>query len=153
MKTSCQVKWTSATYGPRLFVVKELTSMRAGALPSCAMDLGGLCKEFQGGVGSSIRGSHIRRQTHKLIYLEKGITPKIDGLFCCKTGEKWDNVRQIKCHAQNFVVATKKIIKQEYYRNNSRLSYGKGINLGSCTCEIGREVGRSKSRNDVEKNQ
>ena len=52
MKT-CQVNPTSATYGPRLFVVKELTSMRAGALPSCAMDLGGLCEEFQGGVGSS----------------------------------------------------------------------------------------------------
>ena len=37
--------------------------MRAGALPSCAMDLGGLCEEFQGGVGSSTSGTSCQRCT------------------------------------------------------------------------------------------
>ena len=42
-----------ATFGPPILVMCGLTWMRAGSLPSCAMDLNGLCEEFQGGVGSS----------------------------------------------------------------------------------------------------
>ena len=75
MKT-CEVNPISATYGPQLFVVKELTLMRAGALPSCAMDLGGLCEEFQGGVDNSTRAKQTARQKEILILHSVVFAPK-----------------------------------------------------------------------------